>query len=245
MKDPFKDYKRKFLKEYKIITGIDDLTLQDVYGAMLVMHSRNQLRKVSKSDWSERQFDYLYKQLLDGDNFRNSTIDDFIDAVKQTRYQRTHRKQSANYNKQTDDYFYDSTLDKDPNDDMSSASDELLRNDDVYYTENLSKNFSKRNSLNEAVFRNSALKMRKANEDFAERIYSGHTPINVYWITTPYNRVISCRFKTDDYPDITIVFRSENAGEYIDCSDDIPQEILNTIQNYLEEAFDYELDTNL
>lgn len=80
-----KDYKREYLQDYIGLTGIEDLTLQDVYGAMILLIRHDKLDQVSKSLWAEPQFRYLFQQMMDTENIYNNIIDDFRKAVEQTR----------------------------------------------------------------------------------------------------------------------------------------------------------------
>ena len=77
-----KDYKREYLQDYIGLTGIADLTLQDVYGAMILLIRQNKLDQVSKSLWAEPQFRYLFRQMLDTENVYNNIMDDFCKAVE-------------------------------------------------------------------------------------------------------------------------------------------------------------------
>lgn len=53
---PKKNYKEEFLEDYKMLTGITDLTLQDVFGAMQIMFERKWLTQIKPSPWCEKQF---------------------------------------------------------------------------------------------------------------------------------------------------------------------------------------------
>ena len=46
---PKKNYKEEFLEDYKMLTGITDLTLQDVFGAMQIMFDKRWLTQVKPS----------------------------------------------------------------------------------------------------------------------------------------------------------------------------------------------------
>ena len=121
-----KDYKQEYLEDFKMLSGITDLTLQDVFGAMQLM-LRNHDLKVSKAGpWSKNQFLFLYQMMNDGDDFCNTGISIFKKAVEQTRYDRTHRPKKS-------DFEYPETPVYNPEEDMNAMSDELLKKDDVYY----------------------------------------------------------------------------------------------------------------
>lgn len=64
--------------------------------------------------------------LNDGDDFYNTGVTKFKEAVEQTRYDRTHRPKKS-------DTEYPETPIYNPEEDMSAMSDELLKQDDVYY----------------------------------------------------------------------------------------------------------------
>ena len=132
MKPEKKDYKREYLEDFIGLTGITDLTLQDVYGAMVLMVRYGQLEQKAKSLWSKYQFTYLYRRMLDADDFYNQTLPAFKEAVYQTRYDRMHRQRQAE--QQIKDYSGDTDDDyKMPEEDMDVVSDELLKKDEVFY----------------------------------------------------------------------------------------------------------------
>lgn len=47
------DYKQSYLNDYRRITGITDLTLQDVIGAMYLMFKDGFLAKARAGEWSK------------------------------------------------------------------------------------------------------------------------------------------------------------------------------------------------
>ena len=126
-----KNYKQEYLEDFIGLTGITDLTLQDVYGAMVLLVRHGALEQKAKSLWSKYQFIHLYRKMLDADDFYNQIIPQFKEAVMQTRYDRTHRSKQQQEPKEDEDY---EELDYSaPEEDMEKVSDELLKKDDVYY----------------------------------------------------------------------------------------------------------------
>lgn len=132
-----KDYKQEYLEDFIGLTGITDLTLQDVYGAMVLMVRHGYLDQKAKSLWSRYQFNHLYQRMLDYDDFYNQTIPMFKQAVEQTRYDRAHRRKKERealkdyttpINNTSDDDDYTT-----PEEDMDTVSRELLKQDDVFY----------------------------------------------------------------------------------------------------------------
>ena len=88
---------------------------------------RNHDLKVSKAGpWSKNQFLFLYQMMNDNDDFYNTGINIFKKAVKRTRYDRTHRPKKS-------DFEYPEIPTYNPEEDMDAMSDELLKQDDVYY----------------------------------------------------------------------------------------------------------------
>lgn len=247
---PKKNYKEEFLEDYKMLTGITDLTLQDVFGAMQVMFKRGWLSEVKPTPWCKRQFMLLYQTLLDGDDPLMSGMSHFKTAIEQTRYDRTHRekkttptlKQSTQDDKELARHYYDD-VEKNPEEDMESMSDGLLRADDVYYT-NESLLYDKFRSLNEAMFKFSALDMRPATEKYAERMPSDDGTINVYYLIDPNNSVIGCRFKirneeSSEDCSVTVIMKSASSEEYVDISGNLSDETYGKIEQYMDENFDY------
>ena len=118
------DYKQEYLNDFIGITGITDLTLQDVYGALIHLTERGQLLQVSRSLWSKSQFEILFRALLDTENPYHDMKRDFKAAVEETRWRRSHRKPE----KPEELFFPD---EDNPEEDMEAMSDELLRADDI------------------------------------------------------------------------------------------------------------------
>ena len=126
-----KNYKQEYLEDFIGLTGITDLTLQDVYGAMVLLVRHGVLEQKAKSLWSKYQFMHLYHKMLDTDDFYNQIIPQFKEAVMQTRYDRIHRPKQRQESKEEEDY---EELDySSPEEDIKKVSDELLKKDDVYY----------------------------------------------------------------------------------------------------------------
>ena len=99
-----KNYKQDYLEDFIGLTGITDLTLQDVYGAMVLLVRHGVLEQKAKSLWSKYQFMHLYHKMLDSDDFYNQIIPQFKEAVMQTRYDRTHRNKQQQEPKEEEDY---------------------------------------------------------------------------------------------------------------------------------------------
>ena len=126
-----KNYKQEYLEDFIGLTGITDLTLQDVYGAMVLLVRHGALEQKAKSLWSKYQFMHLYRKMLDADDVYNQIIPQFKEAVMQTRYDRTHKTEQQQEPSKEEDY---EELDySPPEEDMGKVSDELLKKDDVYY----------------------------------------------------------------------------------------------------------------
>ena len=126
-----KNYKQEYLEDFIGLTGITDLTLQDVYGAMVLLVRHGVLEQKAKSLWSKYQFMHLYRKMLDSDDFYNQIIPQFKEAVMQTRYDRAHRTKQQQEPKEDEDYKELDYLS--PEEDMEKVSDELLKKDNVYY----------------------------------------------------------------------------------------------------------------
>ena len=251
---PKKNYKEEFLEDYKMLTGITDLTLQDVFGAMQIMFDRRWLTQVKPSPWCKKQFMLLYQSLLDADDTMMSGMSRFKNAIEQTRYDRTHRKRKVNPETERQkeeellkDYYDD--LEKNPEEDMSAMSDELLRSDDVYY-QNESLLYKRFKSLNEAMFKYSDLKMRQASEEYAERMITNDGTINIYYLVCPNNSVIGCRFKIeDDSPkssefedcSVTVIFKYGKSEEYVEITEDLSDSTYKKIEQYIKDKFNYKI----
>lgn len=127
-KETFRD---QYIKDFKRLTGITDLTGQDVYGALVLMTRKGTLDIHGRSLWSKSQWEYLYRKMLDTADPYNDIIDTFKFAVNQTRSDR-HRKyptfQRQQNPKDTQDTDY-----RAPEEDMKTVSDQLLQQDDVFY----------------------------------------------------------------------------------------------------------------
>lgn len=143
------DYKQDFLDEFKRLTNIDDLTMQDVIGAMYIMFKNYQLRKASSGPiYSKKQLTYLHQELLNGDDFYSSGLSNFKDAVRQTRHDRKARvskEELARRQEQERIHYYDDCKLRSPEEDMSFVSNELLNNDDIFYESVLFNKFKKNN----------------------------------------------------------------------------------------------------
>jgi hypothetical protein len=64
---------------------------------------------------------------MDGDDFYKTHLSNFKKAVEKTRYDLTHRFSKKSYDEDTE-VIYDN-----PEEDMDAMSQELLKNDDVFY----------------------------------------------------------------------------------------------------------------
>ena len=128
------DYKSQILTGLKYYTHIDDLTIQDVYGAMILLTRSNKLRQVSQSLWTKKQFEYLYQRVIDGDSCY--FLEDFRDAVQQTRQDRKNKtqKETAVSKSQSSSYDYPDYDEVNPEEDMMKVSELLLRDDEVYFS---------------------------------------------------------------------------------------------------------------
>ena len=122
-----KDYKDEYLDDFKMISGMMDLTLQDVYGAMCLLIRDYEIGQSKAGMWSKNQYDFLYRYLMDGDDFYKTHLSNFKKAVDKTRYDRTHRFSKKSYDEDIE-VIYDN-----PEEDMDAMSQELLKNDDVFY----------------------------------------------------------------------------------------------------------------
>ena len=60
-----KNYKQDYLEDFIGLTGVTDLTLQDIYGAMILLVRHGVLEQKAKSLWSKYQFMHLYRKMLD------------------------------------------------------------------------------------------------------------------------------------------------------------------------------------
>ena len=118
------DYKQQTLTGLIYYTNIKDLTIQDVYGAMVLLTRERKLRQVSKSLWTKKQFEYLYQQVIDGDS--SYFLSDFKEAVFKTRRDR-HKQHQHPIEDYQPDYF-------NPEENMEAISDILLRDDEVYFS---------------------------------------------------------------------------------------------------------------
>ena len=120
------DYKRLYLEDFKRLSGIADLTLQDVYGALIHLTDRHQVAYAGRSLWSKSQFERLYRDMLETDNPYRNTTEDFKNAVAETRYRRTHK---AEFKPEPIAF---SVIDN-PEENMERVSEELLRKDGVLF----------------------------------------------------------------------------------------------------------------
>ena len=136
-------------------------------------------------------------------------------------------------------HYYDD-VEKNPEEDMSAMSDELLRNDDVYY-QNESLLYKRFKSLNEAMFKYSALKMKQVSEEYAERMISNDGTINIYYLVCPNNSVIGCRFKIEDDSSedcsVTVIFKSGSSEEYVETTEDLSDSTYRKIEQYINIMF--------
>ena len=128
-----KDYKREYLQDYIGLTGIEDLTLQDVYGAMILLIRHDKLDQVSKSLWAEPQFRYLFQQMMDTENIYNNIIDDFRKAVEQTRQDRQPKARQQHFTQMRIKPEVSHYENESPDEDMVRVSNELLKQDDVWF----------------------------------------------------------------------------------------------------------------
>lgn len=127
-KETFRD---EYIKDYKRLTGITDLTGQDVYGALVLMTRKGTLDIHGRSLWSKSQWEYLYRKMLDTLDPYNDTIEMFKFAVEQTR--RDRRKKYPVFQRQqssTEDTAQDYRA---PEEDMETVSKQLLQDDDVFF----------------------------------------------------------------------------------------------------------------
>ena len=116
----------EYLNAFIGVTGITDLTLQDVYGALIHLTERGIIPICGPSLWSKSQFECLWRNIMDGDAFERNVMQDFKDAIQETRWRRTHR-----FKKEPEPELEFSD-EENPEEDMQRVSDLLLRQDDVY-----------------------------------------------------------------------------------------------------------------
>lgn len=128
-----KDYKKEYLEDFIGLTGITDLTIQDVYGAMEILVRKGELERKSKSLWSRWQFNHLYRKMMDADGFYNQTLHDFREAVEETRAWR-HRNRKDVHGDVPKKYTRPQQ-ERPDEDDMDFISAQLLRDDDIFYGE--------------------------------------------------------------------------------------------------------------
>lgn len=127
-KETFRD---EYIKDYKRLTGITDLTGQDVYGALVLMTRKGILDIHGRSLWSKSQWEHLYRKMLDTSNPYNDTIELFKFAVEQTRKDR-HKKYPVFQHQQSS--TEDTTQEyRAPEEDMETVSKQLLQDDDVFF----------------------------------------------------------------------------------------------------------------
>ena len=126
-----KTFHDEFVKDFKRLTGITDLTGQDVYGALVLMTRKGQIPKYGRSLWSKSQWDYLYHKLLDTANPYNDIAEIFKAAINQTRMDR-HRKYPTQKRKEEPEENTELTY-RAPEEDMQTVSNQLLQDDEVYY----------------------------------------------------------------------------------------------------------------
>lgn len=131
------DYNRTYLPALRYQTGINDLTIQDMYSAMVYLINNGTYHAITKPEhyWSKRQFNDFYSKIMsaDSDNISN----DFVKAVYQTRFDRKFpgfKKELDAKLPQTEDEFEIETNSKSsPENDIEMISDLLLRKDEVYF----------------------------------------------------------------------------------------------------------------
>ena len=126
-KETFRD---EYIKDYKRMTGITDLTGQDVYGALVLMTRKGILDIHGRSLWSKSQWEYLYRKMLDTSDPYNDTIEMFKFAVEQTRRDRRKKYPSFPRQKSAEDTTQDYRA---PEEDMETVSKQLLQDDDIFY----------------------------------------------------------------------------------------------------------------
>lgn len=122
------DYKKNYLQEFRYLSKIDDLTLQDVRGAMELMFNKGLLTRSKFSEFSKQQYEQLFRLLQDTANPYNKIPEAFKQAVSQTRYDRTHRPKKQPVQEPEEKIEYRS-----PDEDMEAMSKALLYQDDVSY----------------------------------------------------------------------------------------------------------------
>ena len=126
-----KTFHSEFIKDFKRLTGITDLTGQDVYGALVLMTRKGQIPKYGRSLWSKSQWEHLYNRLLDTANPYNDIAEIFKAAVNQTRIDR-HRKYPVQKRKEKPEENTEPIY-RAPEEDMQTVSNQLLWGDEVYY----------------------------------------------------------------------------------------------------------------
>lgn len=57
------DYKKNYIQEFRYLTKIDDLTLQDVRGAMELLFNQGLLTRSKFSEFSKQQYEQLFRLL--------------------------------------------------------------------------------------------------------------------------------------------------------------------------------------
>ena len=127
-----KTFHDEFVKDFKRLTGITDLTGQDVYGALVLMTRKGQIPKYGRSLWSKSQWDYLYHRLLDTANPYNDITEVFKAAINQTRIDR-HRKYPITQKRKEEPEENTEPIYRASEEDMQTVSNQLLWDDEVYY----------------------------------------------------------------------------------------------------------------
>lgn len=130
-------YQDKILKTIQDITDHPELTKQELHAVIVTLYKDGELyHKKPKEYISKSVFEELYNLLMDWDRFPTG-LTLFNNALKKFHdYQREQRKkQMAEYEDDFNeiDFPEDITIDINPEEDMNSISDMLLKNDEVSY----------------------------------------------------------------------------------------------------------------
>ena len=130
-------YQDRILKTIQDITDHPELTKQELHAVIVTLYKDGEIyHKKPKEYISKAVFEDLYNLIMDWDRFP-SGISLFNDALnKFHEYQKEQRrKQMAKYEEDIKDIDFpeDITIETNPENDMDSVSNILLRNDEVSY----------------------------------------------------------------------------------------------------------------
>lgn len=127
-------YQDKILKTIQDITDHPELTKQELHAVIVTLYKDGDLKhKKPKAYISKSVFEELYDLIMDWDRFPTGTTL-FNDALKKFHeYQKEQRRQQMAEFEDDIDFPEDITVEINPEEDMDSISDILLKNDDVTY----------------------------------------------------------------------------------------------------------------